>query len=118
MSGILATLFLQGMRTLSSDVVPLHAAFHGAFQDLQQEAERHNVDVRFRVRPHPLHGDSGTVREALDRALQNGLTITDAPFFLEIHLMMSEDTARELLAGLPGSTQMYSELAKKFREIY
>lgn len=97
---------------------PVNDAFHQAMEAafnllLEKSGE---LDVRFRIRRHPIHGDSETVREGVFSAAASGMLVLEGPSFTTARLTMSEGFPEALLASLPGGRALYDELASAFFE--
>lgn len=116
--GILSALYLQGVRVMCNDEKRLHHVFHKVSQNLQQETEKYNIDLRFSIQPDETYGTSRIVEQGLNGAFMLRLISTDSPFFREIRITMTKDLAESLLANLPASPGMYKELARQFKEFY
>ena len=116
--GILAALYLQGVQAMRNDEKRLHYVFHKVSQNLQQETEKYNIDLRFSIQPDKIHDTSRAVEQGLSGAFTLCLIATDSPFFREIRITMTKDLAESLLANLPGSPSMYKELARQFKKFY
>ena len=117
-TGILAALVLRNIPTISRQDIRLDGAFAKVFsEDLGEQAELHNLDIRFRIRQHPIHGDSFTLRDAILSAALRGLLTFDVPGG-DIRLQINASWAQDILSGLPGSPEMYKGLAAKFVECY
>ncbi|HEY3128428.1 MAG TPA: hypothetical protein VGL91_03145 [Acidobacteriota bacterium] len=118
MTGLLSALSLRGVSTLSRRSNRLDLAFETLFHDVQKEAKKNNLKVRFRIRTHPIHGDSLEVRQALYEAAQRDLVSFDNPEFQDVRLKISSEEALLYLADLPGSTEMYERLAEQLMQYY
>jgi hypothetical protein len=87
-------------------------------EDLKQEAERRGFVVKFRVRPHQIHGDSTAVQRALYEAAQRDLISLDNPEFQDIRLKIAPSEAPSYFNGLPGDPGMYAALSSKLLKYY
>jgi len=118
--GFFAALALQGHTIIYHfEGTHFHKTMAQVFKSLTERTERYGLDVRFRIRPHSIHGDSTTIHDGINFALSTGLITTDSPAWpptIRIHL--SPDEAERLLAGLPGNKQLYIDLAKEFLDSY
>lgn len=86
--------------------------------DLQAEAAKHGLALKFRVRPHEIHGDSLAVHRALYEAAQRDLISLDNPEFQDISLKIEPSDAPSYFEGLPGTPDMYEALSSKLLEYY
>jgi hypothetical protein len=86
--------------------------------DLQKEASKRGFQVKFRIRPHEIHGDSTVVQRALYEAAQRDLISLDNPEFQDIRLKITAPEAASYFEGLPGSPEMYEALSSKLLQYY
>ena len=86
--------------------------------DLQREAKERGFVVKFRVRPHEIHGDSTAVQRALYEAAQRDLISLDNPEFQDIRLKIDPKEAHSYLEDLPGTADMYEDLSTKLLKYY
>lgn len=107
-SGVFCALACRGVRTLIVDDA-LHAAMECASLQIAHLAS--DLDVRFRVRVHPVHRDSEVVREGISRALAAGIATLRAPHFKTLDLIVDPSIASRILAALPGGADLYESLA-------
>lgn len=115
-TGLFAALALKGRVTISIRGNSVDSALATVFQDLEARADQERLDIRFRIRPHPLHGDSATVRDSITHAAQRGLISLDNPDFQDIRLKLAGPEAESLFEHLPGSKKLYADLADKLLE--
>ena len=87
-------------------------------EDLKREAGERGFVLKFRVRPHEIHGDSTAVQRALYEAAQRDLISLDNPEFQDIRLKIAPNQARAYFEGLPGSADMYEQLSTKLLKYY
>src|SRR4051794_28362718 len=93
-AGLFAALIEKGQKTLSIRVDRFDPAIASVFGSLQEQAGKHgDLTIRFRVRPHPVHGDSMTVRNALAAAAQRDIISFDNPEYQDIRIKLSVDDA-------------------------
>jgi hypothetical protein len=119
LTGLLAGLALRKIGALSIRSNQFDRALARLVdQDLQHEAEQHGFVLRFRVRPHEIHGDSTVVQRALYEAAQRDLISLDNPEFQDIRLKIAPNQARSYFEGLPGSPEMYEALSSKLLQYY
>lgn len=117
-AGLFAALSLRGMRTLSIRADQFDPLMAHIFDRLVQRSPAESVDVRFRIRPHPIHGDSLTIQNALAGAAQRDIISFDNPEYQDIRIKLAPDEAGRILANLPGPAQMYQDLADEFVQDY
>ena len=67
MTGILAALAVKHVPMLSLKRGRLDQAFARLNQDIKQAAEEAGLDLKFRIRLHPIHQDSTLLQQALTR---------------------------------------------------
>ena len=78
--GIISALKLAGIETINVRGVQLCEAFAKLFKnELTDEAEQNNLDLRFRIRSHPIHGDSQTVYDGILWTMSLGMVTRDSP---------------------------------------
>lgn len=118
MTGILAALALNQVPVLSLRRGKLDQAFARLNEDLKKVAHDAGLDLKFRIRPHPIHQDSTQLQQALYEAAQRDLISLDNPEFQKVRLKISQDEAQTYLSDLPGSKEMYLRLAKLLMEYY
>lgn len=82
--------------------------------DVEREVSDKNLKVCFRVIPHPIHGDSEAVHEALYTAAQSRLIRLSGT---EITIQIAPDEALAYLTHLPGTPEMYDRLAAKLLDL-
>lgn len=119
LTGLLAGLALQKISALSiRNNLFDRALARLVDHDLSSEATKQGFVVKFRVKPHDLHGDSSAVQRALYEAAQRDLISLDNPEFQDIRLKITPSEARSYFAGLPGTPEMYEMLSAKLLEYY
>ena len=118
MTGLLAALTLRQVFVLSLRNHKLDHAVGKLFADLTDEAEQQGLNLRFRIRPHPVHNDSVLIQQALYEAAQRDLISLDNPEFQDIRLKISIDDATSYFDNIVGSRDMYSRLAERFIQYY
>lgn len=102
-AGLLTALALaKTIRSIRLDTRFYHAA-SVAFRTLQHDP---NFDVRFRIRPHPVHGDSDTLRAGILHAIRDGI----------VHFESPSSTLK--LSPKSRPTPVYEELASQFLKAY
>ncbi len=117
--GLFAALRVRGWPdTMSVRGDRLDQALGEVFRHLMVIAQARDLDVRFRVRPHPLHGDSPTVRNMIASAADGGIISLDNPEYQDVRLALSVDEANLFLARLPGGSELFAGLADEFEKSY
>ncbi len=117
-TGLFAALAMKGHRVLTLRGERFDQAIEQVTRELLARAENDEIDVRFRVRLHPIHGDSQTVRDALASAAQRELISFDNPEYQDIRLKIGPCDAKAFLQGLPGGEVLFGALAEKFLTTY
>jgi hypothetical protein len=119
LTGLLAGLALRKITALSIRSNQFDQALARLVdQDVRPEAERLGFVVKFRVRPHEIHGDSTAVQRALYEAAQRDLISLDNPEFQDIRLKIGPAEAPSYFEGLPGSQEMYEAFSSKLMQYY
>jgi hypothetical protein len=113
-AGLFAALAERGEKTLSIRIDQFDPVIKGLFDYLAENAEQEDVQLRFRIKPHPIHRDSLTVQGALARAAQRDLISFDNPEYQDIRIKLGTEEARRILKGLPGAPDLYERLAERF----
>lgn len=117
-AGLFAALALRGQTALSIRADRFDGSFKSVFDELNRRAQGEDIDIRFRIKPHPLHGDSSTVRDGIAAAAQRGLISFDSPECQDIRLRLGSDDADELLKHIPGKQKLFNHLADTFLASY
>jgi hypothetical protein len=117
-AGLFAALAKRGLTTFSIRVDQFDPVVKGVFDHLAQHAAEDDIQLRFRIKPHPVHRDSLTIQSALARAAQRDLISFDNPEYQDIRIKLAADEALRILDGLPGRPELYDELAEEFVEAY
>jgi hypothetical protein len=117
-AGLFAALAVRGLTTFSVRIDQFDPFIKRVFDGLSQRAAAEQINLRFRIKPHPVHRDSLTIQGALARAAQRDLISFDNPEYQDIHIRLARDEAQRVLEGLPGGRQLYEELAEEFLEAY
>jgi len=110
-TGLFAALAMQGFITLSARTDDLDPAIKQVFDNLRRRATAEELNLRFRIKPHPLHKDSLTIQSALVRAAQRDLICFGNQ---NIHIKLSRAEAVRVLECLPGGRRLYESLADEF----
>jgi len=118
MTGILAALAVNRVPVLSLRRSRLDQAFDRLNQDIKAAADSAGLELKFRIRLHPIHQDSTLLQQALYEAAQRDLVSLDNPEFQRVRLKIGADEAQTYLADLPGSRDMYLQLADRLMSYY
>lgn len=115
--GIIAVLVLCHRHTIYLDGGKFEANVAKIFDRLCERADEFGIDLRFRIRPHYIHGYSETVMTELFRASQAGMLsftipFTSGNFYFRITLTNSE--AHAILEHFPIPKDVFLPLVKKF----
>jgi len=113
-AGLFAALAARGENTLSIRVDQFDPVIKGVFDFLAENADQEDIQLRFRIQPHPIHRDSLTIQGALARAAQRDLISFDNPEYQDIRIKLNAEEARRILVGLPGAPDLYERLAERF----
>jgi hypothetical protein len=117
-AGLFAALASRGLTTFSIRIDQFDPVVKSVFDRLAVRAEAEGIELRFRVRPHPVHHDSLTIQNALARAAQRDLISFDNPEYQDIRIKLAGDEARRILSKLPGGPALYDGLADEFVDAY
>ena len=113
-TGLFSALALNGWSVISLREDRFDAAVARVFEKLESVAREKDLDLRFRVRLHPFHSDSSTVRDSVTNAVKRDLISLDNPVFQDIRLKMTKPEAHGYLSSLPGGEALFLELAQEF----
>lgn len=113
-AGLFAALAARGLTTLSIRVDQFDPVIKGVYDNLALRASDEDIELRFRIKPHPIHRDSLTIQGALSRAAQRDLISFDNPEYQDIRIKLADDEANQILVGLPGGQALYEQLADEF----
>jgi hypothetical protein len=117
-AGLFAALAVRGLTTFSIRIDQFDPFIKRVFDGLAQRAAAAEINLRFRINPHPLHQDSLTIQGALARAAQRDLISFDNPEYQDIHIKLARDEAIRVLECLPGGAELYKSLADEFIDAY
>ena len=106
LSGLIAGGVMIGMRTWSLAGDRLDRGAEAAFLKFKERAG----GASFRIRCHPMHGDSLAFRDALMAGVQRGLITFDCPGGLTVRPAIDVDGAKSIMAGLPGDEELWKSL--------
>lgn len=116
--GLFSALKLRGQEAFSIRADRFDAAIKEIYDRLESSSEAEHLDLRFRVRPHSVYGDSQTVRKALTAAAQRRIISFDNPEYLDIRIQLDQSDAERKLKRLPVRAELFEELADEFLETY
>ena len=117
-TGFLAALALRGRATLSLRKDRFDKAVAHTFSLLLSIASENNLNLRFRIRLHPYHQDSQTLRDAITSAVQRDLISLDNPEYQDLRLKIAPNDAEFYLRDLPGGQDLYLSLVDRFLDHY
>src|SRR4051812_6477545 len=113
-AGLFAALARRGLTTFSVRVDQFDPIVKSVFDQLTERAQQEDINLRFRIKPHPVHEDSLTIQNALSHAAQRDLISFDNPEYQDIRIKLASDEAERILEGLPGRVALYEQLADQF----
>ncbi len=113
-TGLFSALALRGLTTLSLRDDAFDKAVADTFNKLQRLAATEDLNVRFRIRLHPLHGDSAIVRDSITNAVKRDLISLDNPVYQDIRLKLNRSEAEQYLSELPGGAPLFEQLVEEF----
>jgi len=116
--GLFSALKLRGQEAFSIRADRFDAAIKEIYDRLESSSEAEHLDLRFRVRPHSVYGDSQTVRKALTAAAQRRIISFDNPEYLDIRIQLDQSDAERKLKRLPVRAELFEELADEFLKTY
>jgi hypothetical protein len=116
-TGLLAGLVCRGRRAVSIRGDRFDRTVAELAADLQKRYGD-EVTIRFRVKPHYVHGYSSTVRDAIAAATQADLISLDNPEYQDMRFKIGVEEAERLLSRLPLDKNVYLELADAFLRSY
>lgn len=117
-TGLFAALAIKHCKTVSRRGQAFDKALAEAFENFQKHAEKIDVDLGFRIRLDPIHGDSVAVRDGIAGAARRDLVSLDNPIYQTIRLKLSEAEGESLLASLPKGKELFCKLADVFLDCY
>ncbi len=117
-AGLFAALAARGETTLSIRIDKFDPVIKRVYDLLVERSDAEDIQLRFRVKPHPIHRDSLTIQGALARAAQRDLISFDNPEYQDIQIKLGGEEADQILRGLPGSPELYERLADNFLGVY
>src|SRR4051812_37527130 len=96
-TGLLAGIASRGRRALSIRTENFDQLVAYAADDLRQRYPEDELDLRFFVLPHYLHGYSETVRDGIAAATQADLVSLDNPEFQDLRFKIDASEAQDIL---------------------
>lgn len=117
-SGLFAALKTRNRTSLSIRDKRFDEAVERVFRRLGDEAAGLDLDITFRIKLNPQHGDSEAVRQGIAAAAQRDLITQDNPEYQIIRIKISQEGADRILDRLPGGRQLYLGLADQLLETY
>lgn len=118
LTGLLAGLVIRGETVISIQHNVFDSAVKAVFDTLWAQAGAKDLDLVFRVRPDRIHGDSPTVRAAIDSAVQRDLVSLDNPEYQDMRFKFGRNEAELLLTTVPGGRDVFLPLADHFLKVY
>lgn len=89
-------------------------SLQAAYEKFVSAAEEKGLYPSFLIYLDALHGDSGVIEEGLGGGIRRDLISLDNPNFQKFRIIVSDDEARENLAGAPGGPELYHRLVENF----
>ena len=117
-AGMMAALKLRGWNTISLRGGRFDAAMASASERLRQMAEGLGFEMEFRIKPHPVHGSSATLRACISAAVQADIIGLQNPEYQDLQLKIDEGEAQRMFSWLPGGGDLYDALAQEFDRAY
>jgi hypothetical protein len=93
-------------------------ALEEAFRAFVQRSKKKGYEIGFSIKLHPLHGDSSVIEEGLVGGIRRDMISLANPNFERFSLNLSKEDADELLPSIPGSVDLYKQLARDFLDRY
>jgi len=113
-TGLFASLKLRGVQTFSLRNDKFDSVLAFVFQKLTKLSSEKSIDVRFRIRLHPIHGDSATVRDSITNAAQRDLISLDNPEYQDMRIKIGKQDADKMLSTIPGGKELFDILSEEF----
>jgi hypothetical protein len=117
-TGFFATLAAKNYETISRIGQNFDRALADAFDELRRLASENHLRLMFRIRLHPIHGDSISIRDGIAMAVRRDLISLDNPIYQTIRVKLSKDEANEILNNVPGGKTLFSRLVDVFLDKY
>lgn len=117
-AGLLAALAKRRKTVFSIRTDQFDPVVKEVYEKLAANATAEGLNLRFRIKPHPIHRDSLTIQNALARAAQRDIISFDNPEYQDIRIKLGKKDADRILETLPGRSELYDELAEDFLNAY
>ena len=117
-TGLFAALALKERTEWSLSGKSFDRALVKVFAKAVALSEEEQLDLRFRIKLHPLHGDSELVRSNIFTSTQRGLISLDNPDYKDIRLKIKISNAEKKIESVPGTKEFYLLLADELIDAY
>jgi hypothetical protein len=117
-TGLFSALKLRGESSFSIRDDRFDRVIKELYDEFDKRADDAGVELGFRIKPHPIYGESKTVRTALSAAAQNRIISFDNPEYLDVRIKLDEDEANRKLARLHVQPGLFEDLASDFLVLY
>ena len=114
-SGVFAILASRGHEVLLYNQT-FEKAMADIFREFKEHARQNGAEMRFRIRLHPLHGDSKTIHHGVASATQRGILSLDSPGN-QLRIKMTKEEVDTFLATLP-NRELFTSLANRITELF
>lgn len=118
LSGLIAEWTCEGRRAIPIRDEQFDGAVLAAYESLVGQAPGLEIETRFRIVPHPLHGDSEVLREAVHGAARRGLVSLDNPDFQVMRSKLTLEEADYILSRVAGGASLFADLSRAFWESF
>ncbi len=113
-TGVIAACKTKGYQSISMRDDRFYRGMKASFDELQHEAAKRDLDVRFWVFLDQFHHDSPVISEAVRSAVVRNLVSLDNPEFVNMRIKVDAETAESLLNRLPVGPSLHRHLAEVF----
>lgn len=117
-TALLAGIASRGRRTISIRGDHFDQLIARVAEDLRNRYPADELDLRFQVQPHYIHGYSETVRDGIAAATQADLISLDNPEYQDIRFKIDRDEADDILERMPLERDVFLSLADEFLKGY
>jgi hypothetical protein len=117
-TGFFAALATRRCKAVARRGQEFDRALAETFTEFQERAAKRDIDLGFRIRLNPIHGDSVAVRDGIAGAARRDLVSLDNPIYQNIRLKLSEEEGHKLLANLPWGEELFPSLVESFLDHY
>ena len=114
--GIFAALSSRDRKTLLFND-SFERAMERVFRELTDYAKKKGVELRFRIRLHPFHGDSQTIYRGILTAAQMGIIALDSPGNRIIRIRLTKERANAILGHVTGG-KLFIEFTDRIIDIF